>query len=87
MTKTKSSEMCDHALHKVLPREARECQSALQWGYGERNERCVGHALPFTCGKDAVEFEVLEVWEETDEVQDLSVRTVGLFKGKEAKRG
>ena len=34
-----------------------------------------------------MEFEVFEVREETDEVQNLATRTVGLFEGKESKRG
>jgi len=32
-----------------------------------------------------MELEVLEVWEESDEIQDLSARAIGLFEGKEPK--
>jgi hypothetical protein len=32
-----------------------------------------------------VELEVLEVWEESDEIQDLSARALGFFESKESK--
>ena len=33
-----------------------------------------------------MELEVLEVWEQTDEIQDLSGRALGLFRGEEPER-
>jgi hypothetical protein len=57
----------------------------LQWGYGEGNKVCVCRALPFIHGDGVVEFEVLEVREESNEIQDLSARTLRFLEGKESK--
>ena len=59
---------------------------ASQWRYGEWNECCASSALPFTRGGEPLELEVLEIWEESNEVQDLSARASGLAEGKELER-
>jgi hypothetical protein len=83
----KSPEKGNHLLHELLPCKTRERQSPSQWGYGERNERCVGGALLLIPGDGVVEFKVLEVREESDEIQDLPARAPGLFEGKESECG
>ena len=78
--------MGDHVPHQVLPREKHERQSSPQRGCGERDERRVSRALLFILGVVVVELEVLEVREETNEIQDLLARALGLFEGKEPER-
>jgi len=82
----KSTKKENHVLHKVLPRETRQCQSSLQWRYGEGYERCVSCTLPFIPGEGVVKLEVLEVREEADEIQDLSTGAGWLSEGEESKR-
>ena len=57
----------------------------MQWGYGEGNEVCVCRALLFIHGDGVVELEVLEVREESNEIQDLSARALRFLEGKESK--
>ena len=78
--------MGDHVPHKDFLREKHERQPSPQRGCGEWNERCVSCALLFILEMAVVELEVLEVREETDEIQDLSARALGLFEGKEPER-
>jgi len=86
VTEAKSTKKADHVLHKTLPRETCECQPSLQRWYGDGDERCISCALLFVLGDGVVELEILEVREETDEIQDLSTRAPGLFEGKKSKR-
>jgi len=85
MTETKSGKKDNHVLHKLLPCETRECQSPIEGGYGEGYERGVGCTILCILGKGVVKLEVLEVWEESDEVQDLSASADRLFEGEESK--
>ena len=85
MTKAKSAKKGDHVLHEVLPLEIRERQPPSQWGYGEGDKRWVSYALLFICGGEVKEPEVVEIWEEANEIQDLSAGAVGTFESKESK--
>jgi len=40
---------------------------------------------PFFHWDAVAEFEVMEIWEEPDEIQDLSAKAFGFFQGKEPK--
>jgi len=84
-TKSESPKIGDHIPYEALPCKARERQSSPQWGDGERDERCVGRTPLSICGETIVELEVLEVREESDEIQDLSARACGLSEGEESK--
>ena len=84
-SKTKSAEEGNHVLHKTLSRETREDQPPLQWGYGKRDECRISCTLLFILGEGIVKLEILEVWEEADEVQNLSARPAWLPKGEEPK--
>jgi hypothetical protein len=81
----KSPKKGNHLLYELLSCEARERQPSSQRGYGEGNERRVGCALLFIPGDGVVKLKVLEVWEESNEIQDLSARALGFFEGKESK--
>ena len=85
MTKAEPPKKGDHDLHKFLPHETGDRQPPSQRRYGRGNERCISRALSFIPGEKAVEFEVLEVWEDTNEIHDLSVRAVGVFESKESE--
>ena len=85
ISRTESPEKGDHVLHELLPREKCEYQLPPQWGCGEGNERCVSCALLFIRGDGVEELEVLEVLEESNGVQDLSGRSVGLFGDEESE--
>jgi hypothetical protein len=84
-TKTKSTKKSDHVLHELHPREIRERQPSSQRGYGERNEVYVSCALLFLCQSGVADFEVLEIREEPDEIQDLPTRTSRSLESKESK--
>ena len=62
----------------------------LQRGHGERNEFRVCRAVFSFFGGIApeivAELEVLEVWEESNEIQDLTARSLGFMENKESKR-
>ena len=85
MTKAKSSKKSDHVLHQVLLCEIDECQPSLQWGDGERDECCITRVLLFILWVEVAKFEVLEVWEKPNEIQDLSAGASGLLKSKKSK--
>ena len=80
-----SSEKCHHVLHKSLTCKACEYQSTSQWGYREGNEACISCALWFLFCEKAAELEVLEIQEESDEIQDLLGRTFRVLESKESK--
>ena len=80
-----SSEKSYHILHKFLPRETREHQPPLQRGYGEGHEACTSRAPLLLYGGRVAEFEVLEILEESNEVQDLAAGARGEPEGKESK--
>jgi len=82
MTKTKSPKKHNHVLHEGFPRETRERQPPSQWGYGEGYERCVSLTLLLVLRVLVNNLEVLEIWEEADEIQDLSTRPAWLFEGE-----
>ena len=86
MAKTKSPKQGHHVPHKVLPLEICQRQPSSQWGYGGGNERRIGCVLLLVDGEGEVELEVLEVREESDEVQYLSGRAIWFFEGKEFER-
>ena len=88
MAKTKSPKEVGHVLHKLLPRETCERQPSSQRWYGEGNECRVSCGLLFIQAFQwdvVVELEVLKVRQESNEIQDLSARSSGLFEGKESK--
>ena len=85
-TVTKSAEDNDRVLRKLLPCEIRERQPSSQRGHGEGNECCIICAVLHLLQGDAVEFEVLEVREESNEIRGLPTRTFGFSEGKESKR-
>jgi hypothetical protein len=85
VTKVKSTKNSDHVLHEFLPRETRECQPSSQRGDGEGNKFCVSSALSCIFWGGIANFEVLEIWEESDEIQDLPAGTPGLSESKESK--
>jgi hypothetical protein len=87
VAEVKAAKKGDHMLHEGAFRATNECQPSLQRGCGGWDERCVSCALLFTDGKVVLKLEVLEVREKTDEIQELSTRAFGLFKGKELKSG
>ena len=85
MAKAKSTKESNHVLREVLPCKINEHQPSLQRGDGERGRCCIGHFLHFW--PDAsMKFEVLEIWEKPDEIQDLSARAFGSFESKKSKR-
>jgi len=86
IAKTKSAKEGNHVLHKILPRETREDQPPSQWGCREGEERWVSCTLPFILGERIMKLEVLEVWKEADEIQDLLTRATWLPEGEESKR-
>jgi len=86
MAETKSPKKGSHVLDKPLPCETSERQPPAQGGYREGYKRCVSRILLFTVGEGVVKPEVLEIWEESDEIQDLSTRAGGRLEGKEPKR-
>ena len=63
----------------------RERQLPSQRGYGGWNKVCVSCALLFLRGRGITDFEVLEIREEPDEVQDLPARTSRTPESKESK--
>jgi hypothetical protein len=75
----------NHVLHKFHPRKTRERQSPSQRGCGEGDKFRIDCALLFLFWEAVAKFEVLEVWEEPNEIQDLPGRTSGFFEGKESK--
>ena len=75
----------NHFSHKVLPRKKRECQPPLQWGHGEGSERCVRCALLLIRGGEVLEFEVLEVREESMKYKICRHEPLGFFKFLRAK--
>ena len=80
--KAKSPKEGDHFLHKVPCRKGYERQPSLQgWG-GEGDECCIYCDLQPTPGEVVLKFEILEVWEETNEIYDLPRRAIGFFEGK-----
>ena len=85
ITKAKSAKEGNYVLHKILSREMREDQPPSQWWYGEGDERRISCTLLYTLGVGIVKLEILEVWEEADEIQDLSARASRLPKGEEPK--
>jgi len=85
VTKPKPSKKGNNVLDEVHPRETRERQPSSQWGYGQGDECCVYCALLFVREADVVKLEILEVREESDEVQDLSARAPGISEGEESK--
>ena len=87
IAKAKSTKEGNHILDEIFPRETRKYQPASQGGYGEGNESCIGCTLLFILGVRIVKLEILEVWEETDEMQDLSARASWLREGEEPKCG
>ena len=84
-TETKAPKKVNHIFHEHLSRETCQCQSSSQWGYGEGNKRRIIFALLFLLFKIIIEFEVLEVRKESNEIQDLSARALGISKGEEPK--
>ena len=86
MTKAESSKKADHALHQVLLCEINERQPSSQRGNGEGDESCISRVLLFILVKVVAKFEVLEVWEKPDEIQDLSARASGLLESEKPKR-
>ena len=86
MTKVESSKKGDYVLHQILLSKMCECQPSSQWGNGGRDECCIAHVLLFLFFfTEVAEFEVLEVWEKPDEIQDLSTRAPGLIESKKSK--
>ena len=86
MTETKSPKKDSHILHKFLPCETSKCQPPAQRGYGEGQKGCVSCTLLFILGEGIVNLEVLQIWEESNEIQDLPTRAGGRFKSEEPKR-
>jgi hypothetical protein len=74
--------MEDHILYKALRIEKRERQPSSQWGYGEGNERCTRRVFLFVREGGVLKLEILEVRKESDEIQDLPVRTLGRKEGE-----
>ena len=85
MAKTKSTKKSNHLFHKFPARNISERQSPVQPRYGEGNEFWLICALLLLCRRAIVEFEVLEVWEEPDEVEDLPARTSGVLESEGTK--
>jgi len=85
IAKTKSAKGGNHVLDKILPRETREDQPSSQRGYGGGDECRVGCTLGFILEEGVMKFKILEVWEETDEIQDLSGRASRFPEGEESK--
>ena len=57
----------------------------MQWGYRGGNKFCIGCALLFLLVVPIEKFEILEVWKEPNEVQDLPTRTFRLLESEETK--
>ena len=57
----------------------------MQEGYRGGQKGCVSCTLLFILGEGIVYPEVSEVWEVSNEIQDLSTRASGFFEGKELK--
>ena len=85
VTKPKSPKRDDHVLHEILLCDAYEPQPPSQWGYGEGDESRVGCVLWFIHRPIVLKLEVLEVLEESSEIQDLSTSSIWVFKGKESQ--
>ena len=68
----------------------RERQLPTQRGHGEGNELRVCRAVLFFLGGIApeivTELEVLEVWEEPDEIQNMPARSLGFMESEESER-
>jgi len=80
-----SAKKRNNVFHEPHPREVCECQSPTQRGYGGGNKFRIGYALLLLYGGLIQELEVLEVWEEPDEVQDLPARPFGLLESEKTK--
>ena len=85
MTKAKSSKKGDHIFHQVLHREAYEYQPPTQRGCGEGNEGRIIRSLSLNPWEAVMKLEILEIREESNEVQDLSGGAVWLLEGKESE--
>jgi len=71
VTKMESPKESNLVLHWFLHCETRQRQPPTQRGYGERNEVHISRAIPSLERGILAELEVLEIREESDEIQDL----------------
>ena len=85
MAKVKTSKKDDHVLHEVLPCKINKRQPSLQWGDGERGRCGISCVLHFVLAV-RVKFEVLEIREKPDEIQDLTARAFGILESEKSKR-
>ena len=85
VTKTKSPKKGNHVLHELLLCETRERQPPTKRGYGEGSEVHVSRALLCVHRSVVAELEVLEVWEEPDEIDDLAGRAYGFPESEESE--
>ena len=83
MAETKAAEKGNHVFHQFHPGKTREYQPSSQRGCRKRNEIRIGCALLFLLGGGVTDLEVLEIWEEPDEIDDLPARTFGPLESKE----
>ena len=87
MTKAKAIKKGDHLLHEDSLLAIYKRQPPSQRRSGEGDKCCIGCVLPSTYGEVVQKFEILEVREESDKIQDLSTRALGFLKGEESKSG
>ena len=85
VTETESPKEGNHVLHEFLLCETNQRQSTTQRGYGEGNEVRASRALLFLVWEVVADPEVLEVWEEPDEIQDLAGRASRTSESEESK--
>ena len=83
--KTKPSEKGNHILHEFPLHETCECQPPRQRWDGEWNEVCARPVLLFLHRESVAELEVLEIWEESDKIEDLPARPSGFPESKESE--
>jgi len=80
-----SPKICHHVPQKFLLCETNERQLPRQRGYEEGSEVCTSRILLFLPWETIADPEILEVWKEPDEIQDLPRRAHGFLESEESK--
>ena len=73
--------MSGHISDEILPSKRVQRQTPSQWRRGEGK----GRVLLFLCANRRVKLEVLKIWKESDEIQNLSAGADGCCESEKSK--